>query len=190
MSDSRIPEGLGPIRRRILEVALSKIGAREKPSGSNRGPEIDEFLPDWAKRSKRGPAWCAFFTGWVFHEATGTWLPGGRLGNCNALMVAAKRADQWRDKATDALLPGDAFVMDTDGAAGSKGHTGLILRVSADYGTINTVEGNTGNAVRLGVRSLSDPRILGAICTVPDDLCYHLEYGTIPGEDVARDGTR
>ncbi len=190
MTDVRIPEGLGSVRRRILEVALGELGVREKPPGSNRGPQIDRYLPEWAKRAKQGPAWCAFFAGWVFHEATGAWLPGGRLGNCNALMLAAKRAEQWRDKATDAILPGDCFVMDTDGDRGAKGHIGFVLRVSPDYSVINTVEGNTGNAVRLGIRSLSDPRILGAICTVPEDLAIDLVYGTIEAEDVAKDGTR
>ncbi len=184
MTDVRIPEGLGPVRRRILEVALGELGVREERP--NDGKRVKVYRPSWAKPAP----WCAWFVGWVVHQATGRYLPGGHIGSCMGLLRAAQRADVARVPRTDAILPGDVFVLDTDGAKGGKGHVGFVLRVSPDYRVVNTVEGNCGNAVRLGVRSLDNPGLVGAICTVPDDLAIDLVYGTIEAEDVAKDGTR
>jgi hypothetical protein len=187
MTDPRIPAGLGWARRSILEVALAELDKGVRETRANDGPEIRKYRPTWAAP---GP-WCAWFAGWVARQATGDYLPGGRLGKCDRLMSAAKLVGLWVPKDDGALpVPGDAFVMDTDGAAGTNGHIGFVLRVSVDGRTINTVEGNTGNRVRLGVRSLADVRILGWICTVPAEPSLGVERGTIRGEDVAKDGTR
>ena len=42
-----LPAGLGPQRTRILQVALQEHahGVVEVPNGSNRGPEVDKYLP-------------------------------------------------------------------------------------------------------------------------------------------------
>jgi hypothetical protein len=190
----RIPAGLGPVRRRVLEVALAELdaGAREVPPGSNRGPRVDLYLPAWARRNAgKGPSWCCYFAGWVHHQATGQGLPGGRVGLCQRVMLAADAVGLWVPKRMGSEpSPGDAFIMDTDGDRGNRGHIGIVLRVSQDGRTINTVEGNSGHRVRLGLRHLDDPRILGWVDVDPEDPAEGTERGTIPARDLGRQGTR
>lgn len=193
MTDPRVPAGLGPMRRALLQVALAELdaGAKEEPPGSNRGPRVDLYVPRWALRAsgRKGPSWCAFFVGRVSSWALGRFLPGGHLGSCDRLMKAAKKAGRWRPKGA-VPRPGDAFIMDTDGARGNHGHTGFVLRVGAFDQKINTVEGNSGNRVRLGRRSLSDERILGWIDTVPEEPGVDFERGLIPAPDLGARATR
>lgn len=192
MIDERIPEGTGLRRAGLLELALQQWDLRvcEQPMGSNRGPRVDLYLPDWAKRSKTGPAWCAFFCCWVVRSSLRENLPGGYIGSCHRLMEAAKAAGRWVPKTSRGPRPGDVFIMDTDGDAGLKGHAGFVLRLSADGTEINTVEGNCGNRVQLGLRDLSDPKILGFIDTVPEEPCEGFARGVIDAKRVGSAGTR
>jgi hypothetical protein len=193
MIDTRIPVGLGPKRVRLLEVALAQWDqrVREQPPGSNRGPRVDLYLPEWAKRGKRGPAWCAFFAGRISQWALGDYLPGGHLGSCHRLMEAAKRGGRWvPNDGTRGPIPGDVFIMDTDGDSGIAGHTGFVLRVSEEGDAVNTVEGNCGHRVQLGLRDLRDPKILGFIETVHEEPDYSFERGVIEAKRVGGAATR
>jgi hypothetical protein len=191
MTDTRIPEGISGARLRILETALKEWDLKvvEKPFGSNRGPEVDKYLPSFWLKKKKGPSWCAFFAGWVAKEALGDYLPGGRLGSCMALRDAAKKSGQWVAKTYGGPVPGDAFVMDTDGDKGSHGHIGYVLRVSVDGKQINTLEGNCGQRVQLGLRETSDPKIIGWINTVPSEK-PEFERGVIDAKKVGAEGPR
>lgn len=194
MDDVRIPSRVGPKRVRILQTALAEWDAkvREVPLGSNRGPRVDDYLPAWSKKpDERGPAWCAFFAGWVLHETLGEYLPGGRLGNCSKLREAAQRVGRWVPKHDKrGPIPGDVFIMDTDGDAGNAGHTGFVLRVSEDGVLINTVEGNCGQRVQLGIRTVTDIQVLGWINTVPGEPSEAFERGLIPAKRVGKAATR
>ncbi len=70
--------------------------------------------------------------------------------------------------------PGDAFVMpyrDTAGPFTGRGHIGFVLRVDVVEGratSIDTVEGNAGNRVKVGHRVLSDRTIVGLISQFPE----------------------
>jgi hypothetical protein len=71
-------------------------------------------------------------------------------------------------------IPGDAFVMlyRNGGAFTGRGHIGFVLRVEVIGGSataIDTVEGNAGNRVKVGHRSLTAPAIVGFINQYPDD---------------------
>ena len=84
-------------------------------------------------------------------------------------------------------FPGDAFVMEHgDGT----GHIGFVLRVSADGTTINTVEGNCGNRVKVGLRSLSAHDIVGFIDNVPDETREDFERGVLSASAVENASTR
>lgn len=183
LRDPRLPLGLGPKRSSILRVAFGELdlGVREEPPGSNRGPRVDLYMPSWA-RTRPGPPWCAWFATWALEQALGT-SPVGRTGGTATLTTRAKEAGVWRDR--DYLpAPGDLFMMRM---SSSSGHVGFVAGYSD--GRIETVEGNSGDRVRHGVRDLADERITGFVCTVPEEL-YLGCWWTGLGEDVSGAGTR
>jgi hypothetical protein len=183
-----IPVGVGPRRRRVLEVALSEHakGVAEQPDGSNRGPDVERYLPTWVREgSAAGPPWCCFFYSWVVREALGEWPLGARVGSCAQARSRAGQRSLWKPKsmAGSEPIPGDAFVMDR---GGGHGHIGFVLRVSEDGKQINTVEGNCGNRVKLGLRSLADPEIVGYIAVVEDEPTTAFERGIVLVDNVQR----
>lgn len=189
----KIPLGLGPQRTRILQVALQEHarGVMEVPNGSNRGPDIDKYLPQWAK-THPGPAWCCFFYSWVVRSALEAWPLGAQLGSCRTARQRAGALGLYAPKSQhpERPIPGDAFVMDRGGV---HGHIGFVLRLSDDRKLINTVEGNCGNRVKVGLRDLSDPEIVGFIDNVPSEAETGFELGITPGvsaEPVSSASTR
>lgn len=165
MADPRIPDGLGPKRTRIVEVALEELdrGVREEPPGSNRGPLVDRYLPSWTLTNP-GPAWCAFFACWVLRQALGKIPTGSVRGGVHALKKDAENRGLYREKGAYDPAPGDVFVMDMGRGTG---HVGFVIGYSGEL--IETIEGNSGDRVRAGVRKLSDPKLIGYIATVPKE---------------------
>lgn len=183
--DPRIAPGLGPKRTRIVEVALEELdrGVVEQPRGSNRGPLVDRYLPSWAQTTP-GPAWCAFFVSWIMRQALGA-IPTGRVrGGVHALRKDAQERGLWRPVGEYAPAPGDLFVQDMGRGTG---HTGIVIGYSAEL--IETVEGNSGDRVRAGLRRLDDPKLLGYVCTVPKER-YAMCWMPGIGADSASEGTR
>ena len=82
----------------------------------------------------------------------------------------AKKHDRWVPKGAGIATPGDAFViLHKDPEDGwCTGHIGFVLQVAEDGKSINTVEGNCGNRVKVGRRELSDPMLRGFINIVGD----------------------
>lgn len=162
----KIPNGLSDKRKRVLEVALSQHDVREQPNGSNRGPGVDKYLPDFMLKDTPGPAWCCFFFSWVSKEAAGDRYPmGQRYGSCVQVANAAKKLKMWfPNDGKYVPRPGDAFVMLYQGERAGHGHIGYVLRVDPPTGRFNTCEGNCGNRVKVGLRDYdADPRIAGFI---------------------------
>jgi hypothetical protein len=187
-----VPAGLGPQRRRILEVALAEHAKNvvEQPNGSNRGPELDKYLPDWlTKSAQSGPPWCCFFYSWVVKQALGDWPLRAREGSCGKARERAGALGIWRPRSMPSAhpLPGDAFVMDH---GGGQGHIGFVLRVSKDGAELNTLEGNCGNRVKLGVRRLDESDLVGFIDNVPSEQPLEFERGIVGGTRAAGDSTR
>jgi hypothetical protein len=194
MRDPRIPDGLGPQRSRVLEVALAELdlGVHEMPLGSNRGPRVDVYLPRWAQ-TRPGPPWCAWFATWVLERALGKVPTGRRRGGVARLVSDAQRAGLYLPLRPGhgsicSLAPGDLFAMDHGPRSG--GHVGIVLRVDAAGREISTIEGNSGHRVRLGRRRLDDPEIVGTICTVPDEPCLAFERGLVAGAPLEELSTR
>lgn len=172
----------GELAARALEMAISQLGVREAPTGSNHGPEVDQYLlsvdigpgtPDPADR-----AWCQAFVYWCFREAAralGTnsplprtpgvlkhWQKAARIPGATRYPSAALLADP-------ALIqPGMLLVLDY---GNGKGHIGFVERCAG--GTLLTVEGNInaeGDPGREGLgvfatdrRTLADRRLKGMI---------------------------
>lgn len=162
-----IPSGLSAKRVALLEAALAEhaLDVKEEPNGSNRGPQVDKYFPDWLLKkfgpSGKGEAWCAFFFNWVTKKALGSTPWGGYIGSCYSLLMAAKKSELAVYIDPHLIQPGDAFLLfsdDPDHGRPDRGHIGMVLRVSEDCSEINTVEGNCGNRVKVGMRPTSGVR--------------------------------
>lgn len=192
-----MPKGVGGVREQVLLVALHEhtLGAKESPNGSNRGKHVDKYYPGFMQLKFRGKddggtAWCAFFFNWcVSQMMKRPW--GGYFGSCYSL---------WRKSADRGLTyksgehvprPGDAFLLfkpnPMDGGVPKSGHVGLVLRVNKAGTRINTVEGNCGNRVKVGVREIKD--IACFIDYIDDGLDYSGEK-LLSVASAAADDTR
>jgi hypothetical protein len=185
----KIPRGLTEDRKAILGLAIGEHakGVKERPNGSNRSKEIDKYLPGWLRakllKNEYGPPWCAFFVNWVITTRFSKLPWGGYIGSCNRLVKAAQKSskcDVFSDP--EDVAPGDIFVI----LHGSTGHTGFVLRKNAQSTKVNTVEGNCGNRVKVGLREVKDITWFIRICPVPDRMHSPLLAAT----NVSAAGTR
>jgi hypothetical protein len=167
LPDMPVQEPSNPVAAAALRSAWEelRLGVRESPNGSNRGPRVDLYtgfsghLPTLA-----GPPWCAYFASWNFAKAPGG-SPFGRSGGARAIVeycqthfsesVADTRFSHLflREDSSQFVKPGDLGIIET---GPSHGH---VFQVAAALdGTVWTVEGNSGNAVRARKRLASSAR--------------------------------
>lgn len=159
----------GALAQAALECAVKQIGVSERPPGSNRGDEVEEFLA--AVRVPAGNPWCAAFVYWCADQAA------GELGMTNSLPRTGGVLDMWRRAKRDGLscVPaGQAAAQPSLVSAGmifvidhghGKGHTGFVEGV--ENGRLVTVEGNSndgGSRDGTGVFRLKR-RTIGAVNT-------------------------
>ena len=185
----KIPRGVDGQRREILELALGEHAknVRERPNGSNRSKDIDKYFPKWLRnkleKGEKGPPWCAFFVNWNFNTVMGYRPWGSYLGSCKALVKAAQKRDDCHVFSDPAMAaPGDIFVI----LHGSTGHTGIVLRKNKQSTKINTVEGNCGNRVKVGLRDTADLTWFISVLPAPDKSSSPL----LKAADVGKAGTR
>lgn len=72
-----------PLLAAVLEFAATQIGVMEHPLGSNRGPEVDEYVRSVGLDPKGKFAWCVAFTFFCFEKAA------GKLGRSNPMVRTA-----------------------------------------------------------------------------------------------------
>lgn len=132
----------------VLAVAVSQVGVMEKPRGSNRGPEVDEYLRRTGLDPTQGEfAWCVAFLFFCFDEAA------KKQGRTNPMIKTAGVLKHWqltgergiaRLTAARAIRepvlvkPGMIFVINTGGGFG---HSGIIKEVIGSK--LVTIEGNS-----------------------------------------------
>jgi hypothetical protein len=141
-----------PLLAQAITIARSQIGVMEQPPGSNRGPQVDEYVRRVGLSPAGRFAWCAAFLYFCFDEAA---LAQARA---NPVVKTAGVLDHWETagrrgvpRITSAravqdpglVQPGHIFIIDT-GAPGGGGHTGLVVEVLG--GKVVTIEGNTNDA--------------------------------------------
>ena len=162
-------DGGTTLGQRAIEVARTQIGVREQPPGSNRGPEVDEYVRSVGLSPTGAFPWCAAFIYWVYEQAT------KELGLSNPVPKTAGVLRLWNKAQGMATVieantaqpnliePGMVFCMDF---GNGKGHTGLVARVEGDQ--VLTIEGNTnlgGSREGIGVfsrrRALHASKLLG-----------------------------
>jgi len=160
-----------------LQIAQGQIGQKEEPTGSNKGPMVNEYLK--AAGLNPGYAWCQAFVYWCYNEAA------KKMNIPNPMVRTAGVYDCWnrtvsRNGVTKLLkplvmnkpgllMPGDQFILTFGRQAG---HTGLVERVdiSAKGAVIHTIEGNSnsnggreGYEVARHTRNINDKALQGFI---------------------------
>lgn len=188
--EAGIPAGIDGERRKILEMAVKQHGVREDPGRPNRGSEVDKFIPP--ETLEAAPPWCCYFASWVTRQVFGEDPVGKAVASCYKAYQHALSLGRWEPNDGRVPTPGDAFVIlheDPESVDWCTGHIGFVLQVAEDGKSINTVEGNCGNRVKIGRRVLADPKLRGFINIVGD----HPEFdrGSLRGaKDVGGSGTR
>ncbi|NDV11382.1 CHAP domain-containing protein [Crenobacter caeni] len=142
-----------PLLQKVVEVAASQLGVREKPKNSNKGAEVVAYLHSTG--TAPGNPWCCAFTYWCFGEAAkalGVANPMLQTAHCLTHWNGAKQQGAQRVHKSDAVAnpalvkPGMLFIIDHGGGSG---HTGVVERVAGEF--IHTIEGNTdGSGTREG----------------------------------------
>lgn len=141
-----------------LMIAQSQLGVTEHPAGSNRGPQVDQYIRAAGLDPTKGAyAWCASFVTWCVRSAAtdlaitplfrGSPRALGLVNRNPALIIAAP-------------APNCIAVMDHGGGLG---HAFFVTAVSPDGSQLSTLEGNsdvagsrTGGAVVLRTRATKD----------------------------------
>ena len=123
----------------IVAIAerLERLRIVEVPSGSNTGPGIIDFTDGNAE------AWCADFVSWVLRAAGRPFTGGASVGWRLAWTLDVRgwfaERGAFRDRVVADPQPGDVVWF-------RSGHVGIVRRATPT--TIDTIEGNSGNAVR------------------------------------------
>lgn len=134
-----------PLLATVMQAAVSQLGVREDPPGSNRGPMVDRYLASVGLDSKDDSyPWCAAFLYWCFEQAAVAGGVSNPVTRTAAVLEhwrksPARRIESAQATGDPALVePGFIFVIAT---GGGHGHTGLVEAVRG--GKLTTIEGNT-----------------------------------------------
>ena len=170
----------GAVRASVLLAALSDLGAKEEPPGSNAGPEIYHLvrgISDYWWSDLDAPDWCAASVSQWIRRGLG--LPNWRLTRTKPFApsidghpwgqfyVGVKQIFDWAQSVEDSTPgvwltkpePGAVFLIcsERDGRTVYE-HTGIVLSVDEEAGTLTTIEGNWSSAVTSRTLSISYPR--------------------------------
>jgi len=158
------------ISDKAVEIAVSQLGQKEEPIGSNSGPVVDEYLKSVGLEP--GYAWCQAFVYWCYAQAaTALGVPNpvvhtvGVLDCWNRTAVNIKIHSSEAQGKPSLINVGDQIIFKHSNGTG---HTGIVEKVIGQ--DIHTIEGNTNNngsregyEVERKVRTLDDVRLLGFI---------------------------
>lgn len=128
-----------------VQIALSQVGIKETPRGSNKGPEVDVYT------GRRPEPWCGHFVAWCFRKAgkpiPGDVEPSPRRANPLASVSFMERVFKEHGWAVREPAPGDIVFFSTRGKSdkGPGRHVGIVAEVNLTH--IVVVDGNWGDAV-------------------------------------------
>ncbi len=138
-----------------LDVARSQVGVAEERG--NRGIPYKRY----ALTGEDPLPWCSRFVRWCFIQA-GEALPGNRY------LIARVQTLLEELQAAGAMLapgehpqPGDIMFLSERGKSDKGPGSHIALVDSADALTVNSIDGNYGDAVCEVSRKRSDPTIIG-----------------------------
>lgn len=143
------------ISNKALEIAISQIGQKEKPLGSNWGQPVKIYL---ASVGIGFPAsWCMAFVFWCFKKASEDLQVKNTAIKTGGVLKAWKDASKEIKKTIPEI--GSVFIMDFGKGLG---HTGIVERFDETY--IYTIEGNTNDTgSREGIKVCRKKRKRSAI---------------------------
>lgn len=128
---------------KMIAAMRSKVGVREVPKNSNRGPDVEEFQKaTWLDGS--GWAWCAAFVCWGIKQVEDS---GHELGFKRPLTAGAWDFERWArtqplpvklHKPRTKIKKGDIVVF-------TFSHIGVAI-ADESGGYVKTVEGNTDSS--------------------------------------------
>lgn len=170
--DTAIPplalEGLSILSSLILRIADKEFRrpTLEHPLGSNRGPEVDQYLVGHDGRGVYlrdyiahrgtflGAPWCGRFSLWCIEEAAEQLQIASPVLGWGDLASSAKWLEQARlnKRLRTDPMPGDVGCILT----GGHGHVVLVCMVSDALKQVGTREGNSGNRVAARIRSIAE----------------------------------
>ena len=187
--------GLTPMRAKVMDVAAAEHQAsvHEDPDGSNWGDGVIKYLQEGDSMAN---PWCCFFWSWCVHHAIGDYPFGKAMGHVLTTWQKAKGQGWAKEKKSYSPVPGDAFVMlyqDKAGKLVGTGHIGFVLRVdkATNAKAFNTIEGNCGNRVKVGLRQIDQSTLVGFINQYPvEEQPTDWQTGLITADQVADLGTR
>jgi hypothetical protein len=125
------------LAQKALNVAISQIGQKENPIGSNWGEPVKSYL---ASVGIGFPAsWCLAYVHWCYDQAA------KELGVTNPLPKTGGVLHAWElanapHKVTGTPQPGDIFIMNLGHGLG---HTGFVEAINSSI--LHTIEGNTNS---------------------------------------------
>ncbi len=133
---------------KAANAALSQVGVTE---GSGQHTRYGGGAND---------PWCAHFVSWAFEQANGGRAPWGHQASVQGILDWGQKNNRFisKDQAAGNVQPGDVIIYKSNGAS----HTGIVTRVNPD-GSINTVEGNTSDAVRERTVTLDNAKLTGFV---------------------------
>lgn len=191
--EGKIPHRIYGKRLKILETALKEYNydVKEIPDNSNRGERIDLYT------GGRAVAWCMKFVSYVLRqsEINVPWPKDeGGTNHCYRKAIAAGIFAETHSVGYFPA-PGDLFMIQYgDG----KGHVGFVLRVNYEgerLVSFNTIEGNAGNRIKIGLRFVDkEKHLVGFINVANDSLGANppndYEVGIINSKDKLDNRTR
>lgn len=126
------------LQQKALEIAISQLGVHEQPKGSNRGPEVDEYIKSVGLDPAGKNPWCAAFVYWCFDQAAKS------MGRQNPLFKTGHVLTSWKMRKDKfrALTPqpGDIGIMDF-----GKGTGHMFIVETAHIDHTDNIEGNTND---------------------------------------------
>lgn len=126
--------------KQFIEIAMKYVGVTEKPLGSNRGAQIDEW--NTAVGVPVGSFWCASFVSAIarkWEAQTGLDFPLVGSASCDSWLQQARK----KQMLTRIAKPGRILLIMKDGDVNDAIHIG-ICGYEAN-GTISSIEGNSNN---------------------------------------------
>ena len=120
-----------------LKVAVTQLGVKEKPLGSNGGKEVDMYLKSVGLGT--GYSWCMAFIYWCFSEAARVNGDIAPLVKTGGVLAAWNKADK-KYRVIGEPQSGDIGIMSF---GNGNGHTFIVEKVAA--GVLQTIEGNSNN---------------------------------------------
>ena len=139
----------------VIQTALSYVGVKEDPDGSNITPFTLEYFDGKLPANPAASApWCVIFGWYCFKHsnASDIFYDGKKVGSCTYVLRWATNNKLTVNK--DQAKRGDILLFDWNKDQ-APDHFGFALDKPAN-GKISTVEGNTNNQVATCTRNMTD----------------------------------